>query len=51
LFEDKKGNDGSDPNEVFDEGSGCVPDEECYSQIFLTKGNYISNIRVKDSGE
>ena len=45
LFEDI--DQGLGVNEIFDEGSGCVPGlprQECYSQIFLTKGNYVSKI-------
>lgn len=46
IFEDK----GPSYNQIFDIGNGCIAGEECYSQILLTKGNYISDIRVLDSG-
>jgi prepilin-type N-terminal cleavage/methylation domain-containing protein len=40
--------DESTNNKIFG-GDACSGTGECYSQIYLTKGNYISSIKVKDS--
>ncbi len=40
-------------NKIFDSSSDCSgsANDECYSQIFLTKGNYIKEIKLKGGSD